>query len=155
GLVRRHDWPHAADGATVLASSLIGRGRPRTALDMLDEAGRYADRAGDRGALTDIAIMKGHAWIDLAQLDPAESVLGAALAAARGTNDEQRIAVASQALGRCLFWGGRYSEAEATLRSSAGLLSPRTLVPIKAAAARVAVGLGDLARAVSLAREAA
>src|SRR5258706_13091446 len=115
---------------------------------MLDQAGQYADRGGDRGVLIDVAVMRGHAWIDLARLDEAESVLGAALAAARGTNDEPRMAAASQALGRCLFWRGRYGEADVTLRAPAGtLLPPRILVPIKATAAPAAVGLGDLARA--------
>ena len=155
GLARRDDWAHAAEGAIALAASLVGRGRPRDALDALDEARGYADRGGNEGALIDIAVLKGHAWIDLARLDEAESVIGAALAAARGTDDGPRVAAASVAFGRCLFWRGRYGEADVTLNAPASeLLPPPAAVQINAVAARVAVGLGDLARAVSLVREA-
>ncbi|MGB7220353.1 MAG: sigma 54-interacting transcriptional regulator [Vicinamibacterales bacterium] len=156
GLARRDDWAHAAEGAIALSGALVGRGRSREAHEVLDDARRHAEHAGDTGALIDIAVLGSHAWIDLARLDEAESVASAALTGARGTGDGPRMAAASLALGRCLFWRGRYAEADGALNGPArGLLPPRTVVQLNSAVARVAVGVGDLARAVSAAREAA
>jgi len=122
---------------------------------VLADARNYAARTGNEATLIDIAVQSGHAWIDLARLDQAESVVGAALVAARRTGDATRVASASLALGRCLFWKGEYAESAsmlATLAADAVHVALRARA--KAAAARAVVGTGDVPRAMSLAREA-
>ena len=94
---------------------LMRRGRTRDALAVVNDGRDYAARAGDRGTLVDLAILGGHAWIDMGRLDEAESVLGSALAAARALSDPERTAGASLALARWSYWRGEYAEAEAIL----------------------------------------
>jgi tetratricopeptide (TPR) repeat protein len=154
-LARRDDWTHALDGTLALTASLLGRGRPREAHEELDAARRFADRLGDERALLDIAVLRAHAYIDLARLDEAESVAGAALLTARAGNDGPRLAAVSLALGRCLFWRGRYAEADAALAlAEQGSPSASAEVSRRRLSARAAVGLGDLPRAGSLAHGA-
>ena len=117
GLARRSDWSNAADGALALAGPLLRRGRARDALAAIDEGRQYARRAGRDGVLVDLATLNGEAWIDLARLDEAESVLATALATARAARDPGRVAAASATLARCLYWRGQYPEAEAALGS--------------------------------------
>jgi DNA-binding NtrC family response regulator len=155
GLSRRGDWSHAADSLLALASALLARGGARAALTALDEARVCAGRIQRDTALVDAAVLSGHAWIDLARPDDAESVISTAMAVARRIDDVPRHTAASLALGRCLFWKGRYGDAAAVLAPPAGngAGSPLT-VRLLAAAARAAVGLGDISRAMSLARGA-
>ena len=117
GLARRSDWAHAADGALALAGPLLRRGRARDALAAIDEGRQYARRSGRDGVLVDLATLNGEAWIDLARLDEAESVLATALATARAARDPGRVAAASVTLARCLYWRGQYPEADAALGS--------------------------------------
>jgi len=153
GLARRSDWAHAADGAVALAGTLLRRGRARDALAAIEDGRQYARRSGLEGALLDLATLNGEAWIDLARLDEAERVLATALAAARAACDPVRIVAASVALARALYWRGQYAEAGAALGSRPGELAAlrvrHTLL-----AARIAVGLRDLNRAMSLVLEA-
>ena len=51
------------------------------------------------------------------RLDEADSVLGAALAAARALEDPPRVAAVSLALARASYWRGEYADAEAVLSS--------------------------------------
>ncbi len=148
GLARRDDWSDAADGALALASCLLRRGRARDAQAALEEARQYASRAGRDGLLIDIAALNGEAWIDLARLDEAENVLAAALTAARGVGDSARVANASLALARCLYWRGQYADAAAALTSAGGLSTHNTRHDLLAA--RIALGQGDVGRAMSL-----
>jgi DNA-binding NtrC family response regulator len=158
GLSRRGDWSHATDSSLVLASALLARGEARGALAALDEARVCAGRIRSDAALIDVAVLSAHAWIDLARLDEAESVVSTAIAVARRTGDVPRGTAASLALGRCLFWKGRYADAAAVLAppadNDAGGAGPPVVVRLMAAAARAAVGMGDISRAMSLARGA-
>jgi DNA-binding NtrC family response regulator/tetratricopeptide (TPR) repeat protein len=154
-LLRRGDWAHAGRGSFALASSLLKRGQTQSAQAALDQARDCSRRAGHDGLLVDVATLSGHAWIDLARLDEAESVIGAARAAAAAAQDVAKAARASLAMARCLFWRGRYGDADAILSAlpRAGL-PDRLTVSALVAASRLSVGLGDFGRAVSSALEA-
>ena len=155
-LSRRGDWAHVIDALLALASALLARGEAQGALTALDEARACGERMRSETALIDVAILSGHAWIDLARVDEAESVIGTALAVARRVGDVSRGLSASLALGRCLFWKGEYADARSALALPTGnTVGPHLTVPVMAAAARAAVGMGDVSGAMSLAREAA
>jgi DNA-binding NtrC family response regulator len=154
GLARRGDWGGAAEGTLALASPLLRRGRARDALAAIDEGRQYARRAGDDATLLDLAVLSGEAWIDLARPDEAERVLGSAAAAARAAGDTARAASASLTLARGLFWRGSYTEAGALLDGVAEHLRGAQRVRHRLLAARVAVGLRDVSRAMALALEA-
>jgi DNA-binding NtrC family response regulator len=153
GLARRDDWTDAAGGAVVLVSSLLRRGRVRAAQTAMEDARQYASRAGRDPLLLDIATLSGEAWIDLARLDEAESVLGAALAAARAARDPVRVVTAAMALARCLFWRGRYADADAALGSVPDDAPDAVRARHSLLSARVAVGQRDAGRALSLVSE--
>jgi DNA-binding NtrC family response regulator/tetratricopeptide (TPR) repeat protein len=155
GLARRGDWTDAADAALVLASALLRRGRPRDALAAINHGRELAGRAGHDAMLLDLAMLAGHAWIDLARLDDAEGALGAALAAARLSRDPVRIAAASTALARCLFWRGQYTAADAALAGPADFLSAGAPIQHALLASRIAIGLRDLPRAMRLVADVA
>jgi len=147
-LARRGAWSDAAHGALTLAGALLRRGRTRDALTAVDEGRKYAIHAADEEKLVDLAILAGDAWVDLAGLDEADSVLGTAMAAAQALADPDRIAAASLALARTAYWRGAYADADTILTAvpeSAGLRVRRSLL-----ASRVAIGLGDLNRAMSV-----
>ena len=148
GLARRSDWANAAEGALALAGPLLRRGRARDALAAIDEGRQYARRCGDEGVLLDLATLSGEAWIDLGRLDEAEPVLVTALASARTSRDTVRISAVSVTLARCLYWRGHYAEAEAALGSQP---AEPTAARVRHSllAARIAVGLRDLNRAMS------
>jgi DNA-binding NtrC family response regulator len=155
GLARRSDWSHAGRGSVALARSLLRRGRARDAQAALDVARDYCGRAHQERLLLDVATLAGHAWIDLARLDEAESVLGAAVAAAAASGEPVQMAEASLAMARCLFWRGRYADAGVALWEPPHLLLPdRTRTKILIARSRIAVGLRDLGRAVSCSADA-
>jgi DNA-binding NtrC family response regulator len=147
-LARRGAWTDAGQGALALAGALVRRGRTREALTAIAEGRQHATRAADEGLLVDLATLAGEAWVDLARLDEADSVLGTALATARALDHPERTAAASVALARVAYWRGAYAEANTILTGapeSAALRVRRTLL-----ASRIAVGLGDLHRAMSL-----
>jgi DNA-binding NtrC family response regulator len=155
GLARRSDWVHAGRGTLALAGSLLRRGRARDAQAAVDVARDYCGRAHQERSLIDVATLAGHVWIDLARLDEAESVLGAATAAATASGDPQQMVEASLAMARCLFWRGRYADADVALWEPAHLLLPdRTRTKISIARSRNAVGLRDFGRAISCSAEA-
>jgi tetratricopeptide (TPR) repeat protein len=153
GLARRSDWGDAADGAVALAGALLRRGRARDALAAIEDGRHYARRSGREAALLDLATLNGEAWIDLARLDEAESVLATALAAARAARDPARVMAASLALARGLYWRGQYADAAAVLGSL-----PRDVPALRVRhtllAARIALGLRDVNRAMSLVLDA-
>jgi DNA-binding NtrC family response regulator/tetratricopeptide (TPR) repeat protein len=152
-LARRGDWAHAGTGALALASSQLKRGRPKDAQATLEEAKEYWGRGTDHPPLLETAALMGAAWIDLARLDEAESLLGAAFAARRAGGST--AAGAGLALARCLFWRGRYADADRTVASIGDSgLADQAAVRAGVLVSRVAVGRRDLARAVGGALEA-
>ena len=154
-LARREDWTHAGRGALMLARSLLKRGRTRDAQAALDQAREHCVRAKEEAPLVDVATLAGVAWTDLARLDEAENVLAAAMAAARSTADPARAASAALAFARCLFWRGRYAEADQTLSLGMDVGLPDcTAVRVATMTSRVAVGARDYSRAVSSAVDA-
>jgi DNA-binding NtrC family response regulator len=155
GLSRRADWDAAGQGAIELAASLLKRGRARDARGALDEARIYCTRARQDDALTRVATLAGHAWIDAARLDEAETVLAAAVAAATAGGYGAQLAGASLAMARGLFWRGRYADAAAAL-SVLATVEATDAVTIRAALAmsRIAIGLRDYPRALACAGDA-
>ena len=154
-LARRDDWANAGRGALALAASLLKRGRPRDAQSTLDEARGHWARAREDAPLVDVATLAGVAWTDLARLDEAEGVLASAIGAARSNADTARVALATLALARCLFWRGRYADADQALTPLMNAaLSDCTAVRLTVMASRVAVGMRDYGRAVSSAADA-
>jgi DNA-binding NtrC family response regulator/tetratricopeptide (TPR) repeat protein len=149
GLARRADWDRAAEGTLHLASCLLGRGRPRDAQAALDEARQYAGRVHRESLLVDIATLTGEAWIDLARLDEAESVLATAVASARGAADHGRQVMATIALSRCLYWRGHYAEAAATLAAVREPAVRPHALRAELLAARIAIGQGEYDEATS------
>ncbi len=102
-MARRGAWIDALRGAQALSGALLQRGRAREALAAAAEGREYASRAGDESALIDLAIVSGNAWIDFGRLDEAESVLGAALVAARALREpgacRRRLSLAGACIG--------------------------------------------------------
>ena len=126
--------------------------RRRATLTVLDEAKACGERMRSDAFLIDVAVLSGHAWMDLARPDDAESVIGTALAVAHRIGDGSRRLSASLALGRCLFWKGQYADARSALALPAAHgVGPHLTVPIMAAAARAAVGMRDVSGAMALA----
>jgi DNA-binding NtrC family response regulator len=153
-LARRGIWTSAADGSLALAASLLKRGRPRDAIDVLDSAREYSRRSGDTDAMLSVGTLSGVALVDLARLDEATSVLGAA-AAAVGRAKDVNVAVGVElARCRCRFWRGEYTDARDALAGfRESELRASSLVRLYALRARLAVGCGDLPGAVSAAVE--
>ena len=155
GLSRRGAWTDVASAVLPLASALLARGDPRGSLAAIEESRARLEEASGESLLGDLAVVSGHAWIDTGRLDEAESVIAAALTVACRVGDAARTAQLSVALGRCLFWKGRYAESCSALTSRGGESDqPAIRVSLLAGRARATVGLGDVAGAMSLAREA-
>ena len=148
GLARRGAWSDAASGALALAGSLLRRGRTREAQATIEDGRDYATRAGEEAMLVDLATLSGEAWIDMGRLDEADSVLGTAMAAARALQDPERVVAASLALARGSYWRGQYAAAEASLAAAPDLQAMRVRRGLLAS--RIAVGQGDLNRAMAL-----
>jgi DNA-binding NtrC family response regulator/tetratricopeptide (TPR) repeat protein len=154
GLARRSDWTDAARGTLALAAALLRRGRTRAALAAVDEGREYARQSSSDTLLLEFARLSGEAWIDLARLDEAESVLASAVAAARAAGDGTGMASVSLSLARCLFWRGLYANAGTLLDNAAEHVRGRDVVRQRLLGARVAVGLRDVAAAMSHVLEA-
>jgi DNA-binding NtrC family response regulator len=154
GLARRGIWTSAADGSLALAASLLKRGRPRDAIEVLDSARDYSRRSGEANSLLSVGTLSGVALVDMGRLDEAASVLGAT-ASALGPGDDANIAVAVElARSRCRFWRGEYADARDALACVREAdLREDHVVRLHAMRARVAVGCGDLGGAVAAAVE--
>jgi DNA-binding NtrC family response regulator len=153
-LARRHDWHYAARGQLALAAALLGRGRSREALEALADARDGAVRGGEEAILLEAGIVAGHAHLDEGRLDEAETILRGSASAARGLGDPALAAVAATALVRCLFWRGRYADADAALHPFGTVADSAAAVGLDCARARVAIGAGDLGAAISFASSA-
>jgi two-component system NtrC family response regulator len=152
-LARRGDYRAAGEGALDLAASVLRRGRTRDAQALIEDGRDYLRRDGNERPLARAATLAGVVWTDLARLDEAETLLGAALAAVRTCGDSADIASVSLALARCQFWAGRYGEADRLLDT---ISDSHELIRIKKAVlrSRIAVGLGDMSRAAAAASQA-
>ena len=153
-LARRHEWTHAGDGGTALATLLLTRGRPRDAQQTLAEAADCWKRAGDEARLVDVAVMSGRASIELARPADAEATLEAAVATARSLADGKREGRALAMLARALFWRARFTDAEQALDSIERTRPAEPeAIAVAGLAAAVAVGTKQLDRAVSRATD--
>jgi DNA-binding NtrC family response regulator len=152
-LARRGDRITAGHGILALASALLRRGRVRDALAVLEQARRLATGSGVEEILVDSAILGGEAHIDSGRLDEAESVLGAAVSAARQSGAGARLAQARIALARSVFWRGRYADAAAILADLQDTAEwpPSLRLRHMLLGAKVAVGQAEFGRAMSLA----
>ncbi len=155
GLNRRGEWTHAAEGSLALASSLLKRGRPQDAKNVIDGAREACRRADGERFLLFAAALSGTASIDMGRLDDAETILSAAWSvAARGDNAEVLAAV-SVGLARARFWRGQYADADDALRPLVHLdLAPASRVRADVMRARIAVAHDDVASAVATSAEA-
>jgi DNA-binding NtrC family response regulator len=154
GLARRGDWAGATEGSLALAASLLKRGRAREAKTLVEGALGYCQQTSDDDRSIEAATLVGVAWIDLARLDEAESVLSGAASSKLGHGRPAGTAL-TLALARCRFWQGKYDDADrtlGTLRTTA--LTSSMTIPLDAMQARTAVGRLDFARAMSAAADA-
>jgi DNA-binding NtrC family response regulator/tetratricopeptide (TPR) repeat protein len=149
GLARRAAWIDAAGGGVQLAAALLQRGRPCDAQKAIDDAREYASHGGGDALLLELAILSGHAWIDRARLDEAEAILAAAVTSARALGDPERRASASLALGRCLFWRGRFEDAAVCLDRFPESMPPHIDARRAVLSSRLAVACGDLGAAMA------
>ena len=149
-LARRDDWTDACRGAIALGWALLRRGRTREAQNAIETARIYAGRGEQPGLLLEVAVLGGEAWIDLARLDEAERVLGTTLVSARAARDQGCAMRAAVSLARCLFWRGRYADADVALTGAGEHDDLPFRLRHMRHAARVAVGLRDVARAMTL-----
>jgi DNA-binding NtrC family response regulator len=145
---RHGAWQQAKRGALCLAEALIARGRARDALSAAEDAREYGVRAGD-GEAVQAAVVAGRAWIDLCRLEDAERVLTAAVAGAR-PGEEGGAMLARAELARCLWWRGRFHEAETVLSGS----SPARCLAEACVQVLLALGIGDPEGALARARTA-
>ncbi len=154
-LARRQAWSDAAAAGVALAGDLLVRGGTREAVRVLETARDHAARAADAAVLSDAALLIGHAWIDLARLGDAESLLRAALAAARTSPDPSRVRRCAWTLCRCLLWQAAHGEAAALLSNVAvdSMSDPERLTHHRLVA-RLAGAEGEASRALAAADEA-
>ncbi|HEY2150236.1 MAG TPA: sigma-54 dependent transcriptional regulator [Vicinamibacterales bacterium] len=149
-LARRDDWTEACRGAIELGWTLLRRGRTREAQNAIENARIYASHSDSSKLLLEVALLSGEAWIDSARLDEAERVLGTELVSARAARDHECAARAGVSLARCLFWRGRYADADVALSA----IGDKDAVAIRSRharqAARIAIGLRDVGRAMTL-----
>jgi DNA-binding NtrC family response regulator/tetratricopeptide (TPR) repeat protein len=153
-LARRGDWAGAAEGSLALAASLLKRGRARDARALVDGALTYCQRTSDDDPSIEAATLVGAAWIDLARLGEAESVLSGASSSSLGHGRPSGVGL-TLALARCRFWQGRYDDADRTLAALRTTTAvPSMMIRLHALRARVAVGRLDFTEAMSSAAEA-
>jgi DNA-binding NtrC family response regulator len=155
GFLRRHEWSWAARSGVRLAASLLSRGRAREADQVLATTRECALRAGHDAMLVDVGVLCGVAWIDLGRLEEAEVGLQAAIGAAEDGRQRAAAISARLALARCLFWRGRFQEADAALAPiDSGAESVQTKILAAVAASRAAIGQRDFAGGVVRANQA-
>ncbi len=154
GLARRGDWAGAAEGSLALAASLLRRGRAREARTLLEGSLTYCQQTSDDEPSIQAATLVGTAWIDLARLGEAESVLSGASSSSLGHARPSGSGLAL-ALARCRFWQGKYDDADRTLVTlRATSADPPVAIRLHALRARIAVGRLDFTEAMSAAADA-
>lgn len=153
---RREDWPNAGRSGLLLGELLLVRGRAAEASGIFDSAKEHFLRAEAMQPAAEAMVYLGVAQTDQAMFAEAEATLRAALAAS-SVSSERRVAGAGVlALSRCLFWQGRYAEANVLLQTSESSegQEPHEAIRRWCLAARIMLALGDIARAGALIRKA-
>jgi DNA-binding NtrC family response regulator/tetratricopeptide (TPR) repeat protein len=141
----------AARAALLLGWLTLDRGRVDAAVHAFELARRTCPSA--RPALM-AAIGLGVTWTDDGRLIDAEAALRSALVAAQKLGDPDLALEAAAALGRCLYWMGRFDEAAVALSVPGNLLPSSAAVRILAVRARVHLAEGLTAAGVRAARAA-
>ena len=141
----------AARAAILLGWLTLDRGRVDAAVHAFELARRTCPSA--RPALM-AAIGLGVTWTDDGRLIDAEAALRSALVAAQKLDDPDLTLEAAAALGRCLYWMGRFDEAAVALSVPGNLLPSSAAVRILAVRARVHLAEGLTPAGVRSARAA-
>ena len=141
----------AARAAIVLGWLTLDRGRVDAAGHAFELARRTCPSA--RPGLM-AAIGLGVTWTDDGRLIEAEAALRSALVAAQKLDDPDLILEAAAALGRCLYWMGRFDEAAVALSVPGNLVTSPAAVRILAVRARVHLAEGLTPAGVRAARAA-
>lgn len=150
-LLGRGHSDEAARTALALGWLTLDRGRIRSAVDAFEQA-RSANPAARSAVIATIGL--GIAWTDDGRLTEGEAALRSALVAAQGLDDRELTVQAAAALGRCLYWLGRFDEAAAELRAVGDMSPAPDAVRILAIRARVHLAEGMIPAAVRTARSA-
>jgi DNA-binding NtrC family response regulator len=149
-LARRRDWASAVAASVSLASALLSKGEPKDALATLSDAQHFLEHEDQVGQVLVVGTLCAEAWIDLGRLDEAESVISSVLVAGRPSRPDVRMTAASLALARCLYWQGRFAEAEAAITAYGHVVVPSDIqIRAAALAARILIGRGDLVAAMT------
>jgi DNA-binding NtrC family response regulator len=154
GLARRQAWADAGGVALQLGQHLAARGRPRSAREIMEQAREWIAAANDAALSIRAATLTASVWIDLAHLDAAENLLRGAVAGSRSVRDPGLRVEADLGLARCLFWRGRYGEAETTAGRAEAPPGSAAEVRVLIARSRIAVGRREIGAAISLATAA-
>jgi transcriptional regulator with PAS, ATPase and Fis domain len=92
----------------------------------------------------------GTTYLELGRLDEAETVLQSAYAMARAAGEAAEMVPGALALARCLFWRGKYEEADRALEPvDHGEQATASLARVAALRSRIAAGRGELRSAIS------
>ena len=150
-LIGRGQREEAARTALLLGRLMLDRGRLDSAIHAFEEA-RSACPAAPSALMATIGL--GIAWTDDGRLMEAEAALRTAMVAAQSLDHRELTVQAAAALGRCLYWLGRFDEAAATLRVVGDLSPSPAAVRILATQARVHLAEGLIPAAVRAARSA-
>jgi DNA-binding NtrC family response regulator/tetratricopeptide (TPR) repeat protein len=141
----------AARAALLLGWLALDRGRIEAAVHAFELARRTGPSA--RPALI-AAIGLGVAWTDDGRLFDSEAALRSALVAAQKLGDPDLTLEAASALGRCLYWMGRFDEAAVALSVPVKMQPSSAAVRILAARARVHLAEGSIPAGVRAAQAA-
>jgi DNA-binding NtrC family response regulator/tetratricopeptide (TPR) repeat protein len=150
-LAGRGQRDEAARTALLLGWLMLDRGRLDVAIHAFEQA-RSACPAAPSALVATVGL--GIAWTDDGKLMEAEAALRTAMVAAQGIDHRELTIQAAAALGRCLYWLGRFDEAAAALRLAGDLSPSPAAVRILSTQARVHLAEGLIPAAVRAARSA-
>ncbi len=147
---RRGEWREAADSGLLLAQALLSRGRVVAADDLLRSVCAWVEQAADVPISERAGLLRAQVLLEQGRAPEAESLLETVLASAASV-DTGHIVDATLALGRCLYWQGRYGDAwqRLSLLEPDTANTPRHQVRLLIARSRVAIGLDRVAEAVA------
>jgi DNA-binding NtrC family response regulator/tetratricopeptide (TPR) repeat protein len=150
-LAARGDRSRAARCALLLGSLLHDRGRIEAAADLFERAREL--EPGSRVSL-EATVALGAAWIDDGRFVEAEAALRTALVGIGGLRDRTLDDEVSGWLADCLRLQGRHEEAAALPALQRVHQDADAPIPLRAAAARVWLALGEWPAAARAARQA-
>jgi DNA-binding NtrC family response regulator/tetratricopeptide (TPR) repeat protein len=151
-LLARGHCEEAARSALALGYLALDRGRIDSAAAAFAQA-RTASPSGRLALLATVGL--GTAWTDDGKLREAEAALRSVLVTAQAVDDGEMAIHAAAALGRCLYWLGRFEEAAAVLLASSGKPAETpAFVRLLTTRARVHLAEGLIPSAVRAARSA-